>query len=157
VENAPGAGAARESTAVQPDHHRTLASVLQAWREHVQDETVLAFLRRRSGGRRSRVVTTLRRGRPVGERVTRAGPGGGLDGRHEAILSARWRAVGNTLEYLDGLVHDAANFAGRRVGDRVLGANDQFRPRREVRSGDEERSLLHEGSAARHIRYLPFL
>jgi len=45
VDNPAGAGAGREPAAVQPDDHRTLAAVLQAWREHIQQQTVFALRR----------------------------------------------------------------------------------------------------------------
>ena len=43
VDNAAGAGASREPAAVQPDEYRTLAAVLQAWREHIQHQAVFAL------------------------------------------------------------------------------------------------------------------
>ena len=79
VENASGAGAARKSAAVQPHHHRPLASVVQTRREDIQHETVFALLSGRSGGGRAGVVAGLRRGGAECERVARTGPRGGLD------------------------------------------------------------------------------
>ena len=149
VEDAAGAGAAGKSAAVQPDHHRAFASILQAGRVDVQHEAVFALLSGRSGGG-ARVAPGLRRGGAEGERVAGTGPRDGPTRRHEAILSAGGRAVRNALEHIHAVHDEAPDFPSRRFRDRVseVRGADEFQPRRQRRPRNRQARMFHEASSA---------
>ena len=103
-----GTGAGGECASVAPDHHGALVIVLHAWSPNVENKTILAFAdsrRIRCGGHEIRAGENagctgnrLRSGVAVFESVAHAGPRIRLSGRHEAVFSDGWGAVGYAFE-----------------------------------------------------------
>src|SRR6185295_5161157 len=156
IENASRTRAARKSTAVQPHHYRPLASVLQPGSENIQHETVLALLSGRSRSCCPGIVAALRRVGTEGERIPRAGPRGRLDGRHEAVLTTRRRAIRNTLEHPDAIDHGATDFSVRRVGDcsfQILRLCKR-RPWREACTRQKKGRVLRKSAPADHVWHI---
>ena len=113
-----------ESAAVEPDHDRPFAAVIDPWRPDIQAEAV--FIRETvvpSRGKGLFVVVpagpfALRAGRPVGAAAPDAFPGDVLGG-HEPLRLA----VGNAFVDVDAVFHVAGDVAaGRRdAGSRFGG------------------------------------
>src|SRR5262249_15020955 len=65
----------------------------------------------------------------VAETFAHTGPGRGFLGRHEAVLAAGGRAVGDSLEFLDPGSGDSLNLAGCRLYHmKILAVSGSTRP-----------------------------
>src|SRR5262249_43607197 len=95
----------------------------------------------------------------VAETFAHTGPGRGFLGRHEAVLAAGGRAVGDSFEFLDPGSGDSLNLAGcrlyhmkilavsgsTRLGCRTRGCGGRLRARLHSKSGSGARGRDRQG------------
>ena len=114
------ARASRIAAAVQPHHHRPLAT--EAGREHIHHQAIFAFKTWRGVSQDQRIwrAAELGRCRPVLKRVANACPWLRFAGRHEAIAPCRRCAVGYASERVHALLDHATEFSGSRFHDGCL-------------------------------------
>ena len=117
-----GAGSRREAAAVEPQHHRPLLPVLQAWGPDVEEQTVLAHRRlaRRPGLEQAasvaRTAHGLRRLCAMFEGVAHPGPGLRRLGRGKSG-GGGVGAVADAEEDLNPVLDEALHLAGLGGGD----------------------------------------
>ncbi len=160
VEAGGRAGTVHPGAAMQPDHHRPFRDPGRRWREHVEEETVLAdrLDLRVPGGDRIGRAGDLRR-RIAGDlRVRDARPGPGRDRRQEAAACGAL-AVADAAEDDDTGLLRATHLAARRLHDRILGRRGA-RPshRRKARAqpqSDERRTPVDTCGMIRMAGHIP--
>src|SRR6516165_5756207 len=109
-----------------PEHDRPFAAVVKGGRPEVQNETIFALHRKagRSDGQIRCSTSPARLGLwcagSIGKSVANTRPPGRIDRRHKPVLSRGARTIRYALENLDTIGIDAADFAGRRLGDDIL-------------------------------------
>ncbi len=129
VVHAFAAGARDQGAAVDPDQDRGLLDL--RGRPDVQRQAVLAHRHGRFGVDAARARPRLNAGRTELGRVADALPGRSFDGRPPAARPHRRRGVGHALEDLEAVLRHAAQRAGRRADDGLIGPGGNRRHRQD--------------------------
>jgi hypothetical protein len=117
VDPRPGAALLGESATVDPEHHRALAPVVDAWRPDVEDQAVLIEALRWIRLRRQHLgeAHVLRRLMTVTKRIAHPVPRTWRRWGHETARSSGGGAVRHALECVNAVRKRAAHLAGARV------------------------------------------